>query len=262
MKLPICPSLIAALGMISLVWTGCGRKHHEAGHVHRDEDGHHHHDEKPEPGASFKPEQGLLLTAETRQSLGVEVAKVSARTLHLEVKFNAQVFGENHRPAADETHHADCTAKAAGLVAQTKGARILPGQGAHVVTKTGEPFGGVILGLNQTLGFGDMEVLVGITNSGARLKPGDFLSVTIPIPLGQPVTSIPKSAVLRSAEGTFAYTLIGDAYHRTAIKTGAETGEFVEVKEGLVEGDVVVTKPVEKLWLIELRATKGGGHSH
>ena len=36
----------------------------------------------------------------------------------------------------------------------------------------------------------------------------------------------------------------------------------VEITDGLLAGDQVVTKPVETLWLIELRATKGGGHSH
>jgi hypothetical protein len=30
----------------------------------------------------------------------------------------------------------------------------------------------------------------------------------------------------------------------------------------LLEGDTVVTRPVQTLYLIELRATKGGGHSH
>ena len=30
----------------------------------------------------------------------------------------------------------------------------------------------------------------------------------------------------------------------------------------LLAGDQIVVKPVQTLWLIELRATKGGGHSH
>ena len=67
---------------------------------------------------------------------------------------------------------------------------------------------------------------------------------------------------MRAADGTFVYTINGNAYFRTAVKIGAEAEGFVEVTDGLLSGDVVVTKPVEKLWLIELRATKGGGHSH
>jgi multidrug efflux pump subunit AcrA (membrane-fusion protein) len=54
----------------------------------------------------------------------------------------------------------------------------------------------------------------------------------------------------------------GEAYQRTAVKTGAEADGLVEITDGLLEGDSVVTKPVESLYLVELRAVKGGGHSH
>jgi len=47
------------------------------------------------------------------------------------------------------------------------------------------------------------------------------------------------------------------------IGAGAKVlGSWVEIVDGLLAGDAVVTKPVQTLWLIELRATKGGGHSH
>ena len=249
---------------LALAFTGCGKKHDEAGHHHGPEEaeGDHGHAEGAPSGAWFQPGKGIILTDETRQSLGVELAEVIERQLPLEIRFSAQVFGENHQPTAAETHHAECTAKAAGLMGQEHAAQVHPGQPAHLAAKTGEPFGGVVLGLNKALALGDVEVIVGITNSGAQLKPGEFLSVTVSIPREQPVAAIPKSAVLRSAEGAFAYTRNGDAYFRTAIKTGAGAEGYVEVTDGLSSGDVVVTKPVEKLWLIELRATKGGGHSH
>jgi len=54
----------------------------------------------------------------------------------------------------------------------------------------------------------------------------------------------------------------GDAYLRTAVKTGAEADDQVEITDGPSAGDRVVSTPVQALWLIELRATKGGGHSH
>jgi multidrug efflux pump subunit AcrA (membrane-fusion protein) len=46
------------------------------------------------------------------------------------------------------------------------------------------------------------------------------------------------------------------------VKTGSEADGKIEITDGLFQGDQVVAKPVETLWLIELRATKGGGHSH
>jgi multidrug efflux pump subunit AcrA (membrane-fusion protein) len=76
------------------------------------------------------------------------------------------------------------------------------------------------------------------------------------------VTVIPRSALLRTSEGTFAYVVNGDAFYRTPIKLGAEAGGLLEITDGLLAGDAVVTKPVETFYLIELRATKGGGHCH
>ena len=121
---------------------------------------------------------------------------------------------------------------------------------------------GVVLGITKALAIGDVEVIIGVTNSGTSLKPGDFLSANISIPRENPVMVVPRSAVLRSVEGSFVYVVNGEAYLRTAVKTGVEAEGLVEVTDGLLAGDGVVTRPVEKLWIIELRATKGGGHSH
>ena len=252
-------SFVAVLALAGLVAAGCDK--HDGGDGHEHGHGHGHDEESP-GGAAFDSKKGRILTDETRQSLGVETAELIQRKLPLEIRLSAQVFGEEHKRTAAETYHAECTAKAAGLMAQDKSSHVKPGVTAQLATKSGESLGGVILGVNQALAIGDVEVIVGVTDSGAQLKPGDFLSVLISIPREETVSVVPGSAVLHSTEGTFAYALKGDAFFRTAIKTGAEAQGLVEIKEGLVEGDVVVTKPVEKLWLIELRATKGGGHSH
>jgi hypothetical protein len=255
-----------ALCVAAFVLTGCGRKHDETGHDHgaeaeANDHGHGHGEESPS-GASFKPDRGVILTEETQQSLGVTTTEVIERMLPRQIRFKAQVFGEDHNPTAAETYHADCTAKAAGLVAQDKSALINPGAPVQFARSSGERLSGVVLGVSKALAIGDAEIVVGITNAGAQLKPGEFLSANIAISRDRPVTVVPVSAVLRSAEGAFVYTLNGDAFFRTSVKTGAEAEGSIEITDGLFTGDVVVTKPVEKLWLIELRATKGGGHSH
>jgi hypothetical protein len=257
---------MAILAIAGLGLSGCGKKHEEGdGHDHGKEkaDGHGHgHGEEAPSGASFKPGKGVILTEETRQSIGVETAEVTECKLLVEIRFNAQVFGENHKPSADETEHAECTAKASGLLGQKEAKSLSTGQPVRLTAKSGEVLGGIVLRVNKSLAIGDAEVVVGITNAGAKVKPGEFLMTSIAIPRGESVTVVPKSAVLRAADGTFVYTANGDAYFRTAVKSGAEAEDFVEITDGLLSGDVVVTKPVEKLWLIELRATKGGGHSH
>ncbi|HKS37336.1 MAG TPA: efflux RND transporter periplasmic adaptor subunit [Verrucomicrobiae bacterium] len=256
-----------SLGLAAFLSAGCGRKH-DAG------DGHDHKHDKGEArgepghgggspgGASFKPGRGVILTDETRQSLGLETTEVAERKLPFELRFAAQVFGEDHKPTALETEHAECTGKASGLVAQEQAALLRAGQAVALASKSGEKLGGIVLGVNKALAIGDVEVVVGITNAGARLKPAEFLSASITLPRVQAVSAVPRSALLRAADGAFVYTVNGDAYFRTAVITGAETEGFVEIADGLFPGDVVVTKPVERLWLIELRATKGGGHSH
>lgn len=261
-------TLIVVLGLAGVALTGCGKKHDESdGHTHGKEkaegkdDGHGHGEEAPS-GASFKAGKGVILTDETRQSIGVETAEVTERKLPFVIRFNAQVFGENHKSSADETEHTQCTAKASGLLAKTQAMSLAVGQPVVLTPKSGEALGGIVLRVNKALAIGDAEVVVGVTNAGAKLKPGEFVFTSIAIPRGESVTVVPKSAVLRAADGTFVYTLNGDAYFRTAVKTGAEAEGFIEITDGLLSGDVVVTKPVEKLWLIELRATKGGGHSH
>ncbi|MEW6159024.1 MAG: efflux RND transporter periplasmic adaptor subunit [Verrucomicrobiota bacterium] len=259
-------TLIVALALAGFTLTGCGKKHDESdGHTHGKEkaegkdDGQ---DKKAPSGASFKPGKGVILADETRQSIGVETVEVAKRRLPFVIQFNAQVFGENHKPTDDEAEHTQCTAKASGLLSHTQALSLQAGQGVMLKSKSGEELGGIVLRVNKALAIGDAEVVIGVTNAGAKLKPGEFVFTRIAIPRGEPVTVVPKSAVLRAADGTFVYTLNGDAYFRTAVKTGVEAEGFVEITDGLLSGDVVVTKPVEKLWLIELRATKGGGHSH
>jgi hypothetical protein len=258
----IAPFLV--FGLAGFMSISCGEKH---SHDHAtekaaDRTGGHDHEAEGAGGASFEPGKGVLLTDETLRSIGLETVEVIERKLPLELRFAAQVFREDHGPKVTETYPAECNAKAAGLLAESDATQIRPGTTAQIVAQSGESRGGVVLGLNNALAIGDVEVLVGITNVSTHLKPGDFLSVVISIARDQNAVAVPKSAVLRSAEGTFAYTQKGEAYLRIPIKTGAEADGFVEVVEGLLKGDVVVTKPVEKLWLIELRATKGGGHSH
>jgi hypothetical protein len=110
---------------------------------------------------------------------------------------------------------------------------------------------------------GKAEALLELADPGNQLAVGDFIKVQVPVGKGARKTlSIPLSAVLETATGTYAYVQNGDHLLRTEIRTGAKNNDFIEVTEGLYEGDTVAVKPVEALYLIELRATKGGGHSH
>jgi multidrug efflux pump subunit AcrA (membrane-fusion protein) len=249
------------------VMSGCGKKHAESdGHDHGKEeagkdDGHGHGEESPS-GAVFKAGKGITLTDETRKILGVEVADVIERKLPNQIRFTVQVFGEKHHHTFNQTDHSGCDVHGAGFLSSNAAAAVRAGQPVQLFKDTNRPLAGVVFAVQKALALGESEIVVGVSNASAALKAGEFVPARINLPRDEPVTVVPQSALLRTSEGTFVYAVNGDAYLRTAVKVGAEADGWVEITDGLLAGDQVVTKPVQTLWLIELRATKGGGHSH
>lgn len=219
------------------------------------------HEESPS-GASFKPGKGVILTDETRQILGVETAEVSAEKLPSVIRFNVQIFGETHRFTHLDLDHTGCDVHGSGLLPPDKAIKLEPNQPVKLLTSANETFDGFIVAVKKTVAQGETEVIVGVTGAVTQLKDGEFVTATITLPREEAVTVIPSSALLRTAEGTFVYAVNGNAYYRTAVKAGSEADGKIEITDGLFSGDEVVTKPVQTFWIIELRATKGGGHSH
>ena len=70
--------------------------------------------------------------------------------------------------------------------------------------------------------------------------------------------AIPTEALLRTVKGDFVYVANGGWFLRTPVTVGAADGTWVEVKEGLYEGDSIVTHGTRALWLAELQAVNGG----
>ena len=78
------------------------------------------------------------------------------------------------------------------------------------------------------------------------------------IPTAGSVTTVPASALLKTAEGSFVYTVNGQFYVRTPVKTGLANDKLVEITDGLYSGDQIVTTPVMSLWMAELQVLRGG----
>lgn len=252
-------TIILAVAVVSSL-SGCGKK---SDHAEKEgEDGHGHEEGESPSGAAFKPGKGVILTDETRKILGLEIAEASEQRLDDQIQANMQVFGEtDHHPGLD-TDHTGCDVHGSALISQERASQIQTGLLALVQFPPSLTLTGAVVAVQKAIARGESEAVIGVTNGANQLKAGQFAKVTILLPRKEAVTVIAKSAVLRTSEGTFAYVANGNAYIRTAIKLGAEGSDFVEVTDGLYSGDQVVTKPVQTLWLIELRATKGGGHSH
>ena len=249
---------------MAISFAGCGHQEGD-GHGHGKEAAHGKdagHGEEPPSGASFKPGKGVILTDETRKILGVEVADVTERKLPNQIRFTVQVFGEAHHHALKDDDHTGCDVHGSALLPADRASAVKSGQPVQVLKNTNSPLGGVVLGVQKALALGESEVVIGVSNATAALKAGEFVPARINLPRDEPVMAIPQAALLRTSEGTFVYAANGDAYFRTAVKVGGEADGWVEITDGLLAGDQVVSQPVETLWLIELRATKGGGHSH
>ncbi|HTD65796.1 MAG TPA: efflux RND transporter periplasmic adaptor subunit [Candidatus Limnocylindria bacterium] len=250
---------------VAFVGWGCGKHKEGDGHDHAKtegkDDGHGHGDESPS-GAAFKAGKGISLKDETRKILGVEVVDVTERKLPKQLRFSVQVFGEKHHHTFNQQDHSGCDVHGSGLVTSDAAAAVKAGQPVQLLKGTNRPLAGVVVAVQKALALGESEIVVGVSNGAAALKPGEFIAGTVNLPREESVTVVPRSAVLRTSEGSFVYAVNGDAYLRTAVKTGTDAEGWVEITDGLLAGDQVVTKPVETLWLIELRATKGGGHSH
>lgn len=244
--------LFLLVGM-TFAGTGCDQKHAEG-----DE---HDHEETP-AGASFKEGTGVILSEEMRQHLGVEVQDVAEQKLPTQLKFSVQVFGEKHRPELNVKDHTGCDVQGSGVLKSAIAESIQVGLPVQLQTHSNEQFDGTVLAIQKGLTSDENEIIVGITNAATKLKSGEFLSAVITSQRDEVVTVVPRSALLQAVDGTFVYAVNGDAYFRTSVKIGVESQDVVEVTDGLFSGDAVVTKSVETLWLIELRASKGGGHSH
>lgn len=250
-------ALVSSLVVTASLFVGCGGKEE----AHGDDDGHGHGAEAPS-GASFKEGKGVILTEETRKILGIEIIDVAERKLPNQIRLTLQVFGEKHHHLLNEGDHSGCDVHGSAFLPTETSSAVKAGQPVTVFKDTNNPLGGVVLGVQKAMALGESEVVIGISNATTALKAGEFVPARISLPRDEVVAAIPQSAVLRTAEGKFVYAVNGDAYFRTAVNVGSEADGWAEIIDGLFAGDQVVTKPVQTLWLIELRATKGGGHSH
>lgn len=94
-----------------------------------------------------------------------------------------------------------------------------------------------------------------IINSGGTLKPGMFAELEVMTDqTSSPVLVIPSSAVVEANNITQVYIQNGNAYQPVEITLGQTSGDMVEVKTGLFEGDLIVTQRAPQLYAQSLRS--------
>jgi Cu(I)/Ag(I) efflux system membrane fusion protein len=85
------------------------------------------------------------------------------------------------------------------------------------------------------------EVRISVPNPGNRLQPGTYVDVTLATPTLRRL-AVPEAAVLPTGERAVVFVDLGDG--RLApreVQLGVRAGDYYEVRDGLREGEVVVT---------------------
>jgi cobalt-zinc-cadmium efflux system membrane fusion protein len=132
----------------------------------------------------------------------------------------------------------------------------------HVFAYPADTFTGTVTFLGQQL---DPEkrtlpVWITVANPDSRLKPGMFAKVALVLKRNASVLAVPHQAVLELGGEHFVFVETGDTFNRTDVRLGAADDRFVEITEGLVPGDRVVTQGARQVytaWLTGEPASAG-----
>jgi membrane fusion protein, heavy metal efflux system len=110
-----------------------------------------------------------------------------------------------------------------------------------------------------------VPVKVELENIDGALKPGMFAEIEVltdRTPVA--VLAVPKSAIVETNDKKkIVFVQNGNAFQATDVSLGRESGEFVEVTNGLFDGDKVVTQRAPQLYAQSLRGdTKADVEHH
>ena len=83
------------------------------------------------------------------------------------------------------------------------------------------------------------EVICTIENAGRELIPGTNVNAEIRTAVAENALVIPKETLRHDAQGDYVFALQGDSLQRRAVKKGASSVTWLQVVEGLSDGDAV-----------------------
>lgn len=79
-----------------------------------------------------------------------------------------------------------------------------------------------------------------IEDPNNEVEQGDFAVLAEIYSRVEQVLSIPKSAVHKDAKGAYVYCVVNGESKYTQVKTGKDDGTYIEIIDGLKEGDLVL----------------------
>jgi len=99
-----------------------------------------------------------------------------------------------------------------------------------------------------------VSVQAEVSNPGGQLKPGMFAELQVLTnQASAPVLAVPSLAVVDANGKKMVYVQNGNAFQSAEVTLGQTSGDMVEVKTGLFEGDAIVTQRAPQLYAQSLR---------
>ncbi len=215
--------------------------------------------ESPEQKTSYVEGKGLRLSDDVLKSQGVTFGTVEARELTPQTIVNGQIYRAASELPSRFGHEKEGCAYATASIDSAQADQVKVGQ---KVTFSQGTENGTIWRIEriQTSATGKVELLIELPDKEARLSVGSFLPITLDATgSSRRALVIPASALLKTATGNFVYAKNGEYLLRKPVRVGSIVGDAVEITEGLSPGEIIVTTPVQTIYLIELRAVSGGG---
>jgi RND family efflux transporter MFP subunit len=130
-------------------------------------------------------------------------------------------------------------------IPQEQAASLKPGDPATMIAPDAPPVSGKVSIVSPALDQGSttVQVWVEADNKSGVLRPGSTVRVQILARTIDDALAVPEQALLKSPENATSVMVVdhqGKA-HKREVKTGIHSGDLVQITNGLLPGDIVVT---------------------
>ena len=232
-------------GVWCLALAGCRDNDDGHGHSYDKDEPSEHRASAPENG--FQEELGVFVSESTKATLGMQTSEAIEKALPQRAEAIARIYAPGQATALLDSSAAATLASGSCVTLGTVGSLATTGTVARLDRQ-----------LEGSLG--QVEALIEF--NGARdskeLAPGRTVAMTFEIATGKPLLAVPESSLLQTGEGNFLFVSKKGHFRRTPVEPRARAEGWVQIAGTLQPGDLVVTNGVQRLWCIQLQATKAG----
>jgi HlyD family secretion protein len=125
------------------------------------------------------------------------------------------------------------------------------GMKAKIVTEAypEKTFEGTVVRMNKALDLATrtLQAEINVPNPGHALKSGMFAKIEMALVQKSNALAVPREAVLEDSGKRAVFVIDGNQAMRKPVVTGIEEGRFIEIVEGVKDGDKIVIRGQESL---------------